>query len=55
MTAAEKCMHRDAILDYGVVTQKQLDDERSALQWLFYSANRQGWEEVFAAVVYLWW
>ena len=55
MTAAEKRMHRDAILDYGVVTQKQLDDERSALQWLFYSANRQGWEEVFAAVVYLWW
>jgi hypothetical protein len=55
MTAAEKRVHRDAILDYGTVTPQQLDDERSALHWLFYSANRPGWEEVFAAVVYLWW
>ena len=55
MTAAEKQMHRDAILDYGAVTRQQLEDERSALHWLFYSANRRGWEEVFAAVVYLWW
>jgi hypothetical protein len=55
MTAAEKRLHRHAILNYGTVTQQQLEDERSALHWLFYSANRRGWEEVFAAVVYLWW
>jgi len=55
MTAGEMQRHRDAVLQYGVVTQQQLDDPRSSLQWLFYSANRRGWEEVFAAVVYLWW